>query len=267
MQTLALSDVPYVVPPKQPIGSNPGVSSRGTDIEKIEIESQDSQDSQQNLYCRHIFKFIVNHLCRNMKEFIMRLFNTVDFQTCHWSKTTYDVQSDEFSFSLLSPHSFVFHDTFVVRTHNSIQESRDLDCDVADIDHQDANRICIERALGPDSEPSSGYCFCFFLVFHAARLTETEKIVPKILDTAVRAPEGLQIPAESNSLESRQYDNLFKPYWDWCSHVAKVEAQRDSYDNPQFGNYNGSSHHCVRGDCGTEAQRFMLTIVCFSPSD
>ena len=99
------------------------------------------------------------------------------------------------------------------------------------------------------------------------RLTETEKIVPKILDTAVRAPEGLQIPAESNSLESRQYDNLFKPYWDWCSHVAKVEAQRDSYDNPQFGNYNGSSHHCVRGDCGTEAQRFMLTIVCFSPSD
>ena len=49
LQILALSDVSYVVPPNQPIGSNPGVSSRGTEIE---IESQ---EPQQNLYCRHIF--------------------------------------------------------------------------------------------------------------------------------------------------------------------------------------------------------------------
>ena len=139
----ALSDVPSSsqAPPAQPIVSNPGVSSRGTEVQ---IEPPQTIDRKHMVTTKEGEKVIMNQLRsirefnRSMKDLIVRLFYTVDSQTgqtrttdhwvqtpTHWIRMVHQerddlIHPDKCPSPLSSSDALAFGDTLMANRHTSV---------------------------------------------------------------------------------------------------------------------------------------------------
>ncbi len=248
----ALSDVPSSsqAPPAQPIVSNPGVSSRGTEVQ---IEPPQTIDRKHMVTTKEGEKVIMNQLRsirefnRSMKDLIVRLFYTVDSQTgqtrttdhwvqtpTHWIRMVHQerddlIHPDKCPSPLSSSDALAFGDTLMANRHTCVLESSDPQCNGLEIDDHWCNYTDgtgVEKAPEIDPERKLGYRWCGFSVFQIASPIETERLVPETVDIAARAPRGLRVPIEPTASERRQHELTHLPYRDWCQHCVKAKGRR-----------------------------------------
>ena len=247
----ALSDVPsssHEAPPAQPIVSNPGVSSRGTEMQ---IEPPQKIDRKHMVTTKEGEKVIMNQLRsirefnRSMKDLIVRLFYTVDSQTCqarttdhwvqtptHWIRMVHQerddlIHPDKCPSPLSSADALAFGDTLIANRHTCVLESSDPECNGLEIDDHWCNYTDgtgVEKAPEIDPERKLGYRWCGFSVFQIASPIETERLVPETVDVAARAPRGLRVPIEPTASERRQHELTHLPYRDWCQFCVKAKG-------------------------------------------
>ncbi|OLQ00764.1 hypothetical protein AK812_SmicGene16545 [Symbiodinium microadriaticum] len=248
----ALSDVPsssHEAPPAQPIVSNPGVSSRGTEMQ---IEPPQKIDRKHMVTTKEGEKVIMNQLRsirefnRSMKDLIVRLFYTVDSQTCqarttdhwvqtptHWIRMVHQerddlIHPDKCPSPLSSADALAFGDTLIANRHTCVLESSDPECNGLEIDDHWCNYTDgtgVEKAPEIDPERKLGYRWCGFSVFQIASPIETERLVPEPVDVAARAPRGLRVPIEPTASERRQHELTHLPYRDWCQFCVKAKGR------------------------------------------
>ena len=248
----ALSDAPsssHQAPPAQPIVSNPGVSSRGTETQ---IEPPQKIDRKHTVTTKEGEKVIMNQLRsirefnRSMKDLIVRLFYTVDSQTgqarttdhwvqtpTHWIRMVHQerddlIHPDKCPSPLSSADALAFGDTLIANRHTCVLESSDPECNGLEIDDHWCNYTDgtgVEKAPEIDPERKLGYRWCGFSVFQIASPIETERLVPETVDVAARAPRGLRVPIEPTASERRQHELTHLPYRDWCPFCVKAKGR------------------------------------------
>ena len=247
----ALSDVPSSsqAPPAPPIVSNPGVPSRGTEVQ---IEPPQTIDRKHMVTTKEGEKVIMNQLRsirefnRSMKDLIVRLFYTVDSQTgqirttdhwvqtpTHWIRMVHQerddlIHPDKCPSPLSSSDALAFGDTLMANRHTCVLESSDPECNGLEIDDHWCNYTDgtgVEKAPEIDPERKLGYRWCGFSVFQIASPIETERLVPETVDIAARAPRGLRVPIEPTASERRQHELTHLPYRDWCQHCVKAKGR------------------------------------------
>ena len=249
----ALSDVPSSsqAPPAPPIVSNPGVSSRGTEVQ---IEPPQTIDRKHMVTTKEGEKVIMNQLRsirefnRSMKDLIVRLFYTVDSQTAqtrttdhwvqtptHWIRMVHQerddlIHPDKCPSPLSSSNALAFGDTLMANRHTCVLESSDPECNGLEIDDHWCNYTDgtgVEKAPEIDPERKLGYRWCGFSVFQIASPIETERLVPETVDIAASAPRGLRVPIEPTASERRQHELTHLPYRDWCPRCVKAKGPRE----------------------------------------